>query len=194
MSGQLVPTVRTPMTPAAVYAALASAWTALLGTQPTRAELLVLLAQWAHETGGGLASNNWNLAGIKHVQGDGHDYAEYVTHEVVDGQDVTTVQRFRSYANLDESAFDYLRTLRNNFGFAWPAVEAGDVADFGHRLKIRGYYTAPESLYVTALERWRASLDASIPADVVGALANGQPALVLPEPLGPDVAPGEDVA
>ena len=36
--------------------------------------------------------------------------------------------------------------------------------------------------------------DAVIPADVSGALANGQPALVLPEPLGPDVPPGEDVA
>ena len=36
--------------------------------------------------------------------------------------------------------------------------------------------------------------DAAIPADITGALANGQPALVLPEPLGPDVPPGEDVA
>ena len=183
MTESLVPTVRTPMAPAAVYAALASAWTALLGTQPTRAELLVLLAQWAHETGEGKSADNWNLAGIKHVQGDGHDYAEYTTHEIENGVDVTTVQRFRAYSNLGESAFDYLRTLRRDFGFAWPAVEAGDVADFGHRLKVRGYYTAPESLYVTALERWRVTLDASIPADPTGALANGQPALVLPEPI-----------
>jgi hypothetical protein len=187
MADELVPTVRTPMAPAAVYAALASAWTALLGTQPTRAELLVLLAQWAHETGGGGSADNWNLAGIKHTTGDGHDYAEYYTHEIVDGRDVTTIQRFRVYATLNESAFDYLRTLRRDFGFAWPAVESGDVADFGHRLKIRNYYTAPESLYVTALERWRASLDASIPTDLTGALANGQPALVLPEPLSPEV-------
>jgi len=192
VSENLVPTVRTTMAPAAVYAALASAWTALLGTQPTRQELLVLLSQWAHETGGGGSADNWNLAGIKHVTGDGHDYAEYTTHEIVNGQDVRTVQRFRAYASLDESAFDYLRTLRKDFGFAWPAVEAGDVADFGHRLKVRGYYTAPESLYVAALERWRASLDASIPADLTGALANGAPAVVLPDALGPDVPPGED--
>ncbi len=194
MSDQLVPTVHTPMAPAAVYAALSSAWVALLGTQPTRAELLVLLAQWAHETGGGGSADNWNLAGIKHVQGDGHDFAEYTTHEVEHGVDVTTVQRFRAYSNLGESAFDYLRTLRRDFGFAWPAVEAGDVADFGHRLKVRGYYTDSEVNYVAGLERWRAQLDAAIPADITGALANGQPALVLPEPLGPDVPPGEDVA
>jgi hypothetical protein len=181
------------MTPAAVYAAIASAWTAIGLGEPSRAQLLVLLAQWAHETGGGGASDNWNLGGIKHTPGDGHDYAAYTTHEVVNGQDVTTVQKFRAYASLDESAFDYLRTLRKDFAFAWPAVEAGDVADFGHRLKIRGYYTAPESLYVTALERWRASLDASIPADVVGALANGQPAIVLPDPLGPEIPPDESV-
>jgi hypothetical protein len=187
MSEQLVPTVRTPMAPAAVYAALSAAWLSLLGTQPTRPQLLVLLSQWAHETGVGGAADNWNLAGIKHTAGDGHDYAEYYTHEIVDGRDVTTIQRFRSYATLDESAFDYLRTLRNDFGYAWPAVEAGDVSDFGHRLKIRNYYTAPESLYVAGLERWRASLDASIPADLTGALANGQPALVLPETLGPEV-------
>jgi hypothetical protein len=191
MSDQLVPTARTPMTPAAVYAALASAWTALLGTQPTRAELLVLLSQWAHETGGGAASDNWNLAGIQHVQGDGHDYAEYTSFEIINGQRVTKVERFRAYATLDESAADYLRTLRKDFGFAWPAVEAGDVDDFGHRLKIRAYYTDTEAVYVAGLERWRASLDASIPADVVGALANGRPAVVMPDPLSPEVDPPE---
>ncbi len=194
MTDTLVPTVHTPMAPAAVYAALASAWTALLGTQPTRAELLVLLAQWAHETGGGCSADNWNLAGIKYTKGDGHDFAEYTTHEIVNGQDVTTVQRFRSYANLDESAFDYLRTLRRDFGFAWPAVEAGDVADFGHRLKVRGYYTDTESNYVAGLERWRAQLDAAIPPDITGALANGQPAFVLPDPLGPEVEPPDEIA
>src|SRR5271165_2858951 len=134
MTESLVPTVRTPMAPAAVYAALSAAWVSLLGTQPTRAELLVLLSQWAHETGGGGASDNWNLAGIKHTAGDGHDFAEYTTHEIENGVDVTTVQRFRAYASLNESALDYLRTLRRDFLFAWPAVEAGDVADFGHRL------------------------------------------------------------
>jgi hypothetical protein len=187
MSDQLVPTVRTPMTPAAVYAALASAWVSMGLGEPTRAELLVLLSQWAHETACGAAADNWNLAGIKHVPGDGHDYAEYVTHEIVNGVDVTTIQRFRAYGSLEGAASDYLGVLRRNFGFAWPAVEAGDVADFGHRLKLRGYYTAPESLYVTALERWRASLDASIPAEITGALANGQPAQVMPDPLGPEV-------
>ena len=202
------------MTAAQVYAALRVAWIALLGTQPPRASLLTLLAQWSVETGGGGASNNWNLGGIKHTPGDGSNFALYPTQERFarayaqtliaaghatmardDGGETILValeQKFRAYPDLDTAAADYLRTLRHDFGFAWPAVESGDTQDFAHRLKARSYYTATESSYASALATRYVSLDRQIPEDSPDdtpttpdsptALADGRPAYVPPEP------------
>ena len=179
------------MTPLDVFAALKSSWVALLGTAPSRAALLTLLAQWSLETGGGGASKNWNLAGIKHVPGDGHNYARYLTEEVVNGERVTLEQDFRAYASLEESAEDYLRTLRRDFGFAWPAVESGDPTDFAHRLKIRHYYTAPEFEYAAGLRARYQLLDSEIEPDTVpdlpSSIASIRPVYVLPDPLEPEV-------
>lgn len=163
MSAQLVPTARTVVTAQALYGVLHDAWTALLGTEPTRAQLLTLLSQWALETGNGQACNNWNMAGIKHVAGDGHDWASYQTTEVLGGQVVHLAQDFRSYPSLEAGAADYLVFLHSRFGFAWPAVEAADVRDFAHRLKLRGYYTAPEDQYAAGLVARYHQLDAMVP-------------------------------
>jgi hypothetical protein len=193
VSDQLVPTTRTTMTPLDVLTALRSAWLALGLAMPSRAALLTLLAQWSLETGGGFASKNWNLAGIKHTQGDGHDYARYLTEEVVNGQRVTLEQDFRAYASLDDGAFDYLRTLRKNFAFAWPAVEAGEPEDFAHRLKIARYYTAPEEQYAAGLRARYRLLDEEIAPDTVAdtpsAIASNRPIYVLPDPLSHEVDP-----
>ena len=73
----------------------------------------------------------------------------------------------------------------------WQRPVDAIIALHGHRLKIRAYYTDTEAVYVAGLERWRAQLDAAIPTDPVGALANGAPAVVLPDPIGPEVEPPE---
>jgi len=178
MTEKLVPTLRTHMTAADVYAALLAAWSESIATVPSRASLLTLLAQWSLETGGGGSCNNNNLGGIKHVAGDGHDYAMYLTREVINGKSVLIDQNFRAYRSIEEGAADYIHILRNTFGFAWPAVEAGDVADFAHRLKQRGYYTADEHEYAAGLRARYMSLDHLIPSD--SSVADINPLFVVP--------------
>lgn len=213
MGESLVPTAHTVASAADVYASLRAAWQSILGTTPARASLLVLLSQWSLETGGGGSCNNWNLAGIKHTDGDGHDFAEYLTTErlsrttamalvttgtatVVKDDGATIVvklpQKFRAYASLNEAAIDYLQELRHQFGFAWPAVEAGDVLDFAHRLKLRGYYTATEADYAAGLKARYAQLDHVIPSEPQS-VANVQPLFVPPDPT-PDTEPPDEVA
>lgn len=165
MSENLVPTVATRATPQEIYAALQAAWQEYQGTTPTRASLLVLLSQWSLETGGGGASMCWNMAGIKHVPGDGHDYATYLTTEYANGVKQTLEQKFRAYPTLLDGVRDWMHVLLTTFGFAWSAVLAGDTADFAHKLRARGYFTAPEADYARGLGSRYAQLDAVIPKE-----------------------------
>jgi flagellum-specific peptidoglycan hydrolase FlgJ len=145
--------------PTSLYLALRIAWRAQVHTEPSRSSLLTLMAQSDFETGSWRECRNWNLAGIKHVEGDGHDYAVYGTQEYLHGKWVHVDAAFRAYPNLNAAADDYMSLLRGRFGYAWPAVEAGDVTDFAHRLRARGYYTAPEDMYAAGLRARYAALD-----------------------------------
>lgn len=171
MAETLQPTVRTVVTPAEMYDALKAAWSTQVGTTPTRVSLLVLLSQWSLETGNGSACMNFNCAGIKHVAGDGRDYTTYDTIEYIRGVRTPVNQPFRAYPNLELGVADYLAVLRKTFGYAWPAVEAGDLKDFAHRLRVRGYYTAPEAQYALGLENRYTALDREIPSDPQDAVA-----------------------
>lgn len=162
---ELKPTVTTVCSPAAVYAALGLAWQAAFASPMPRTSGLVLLSQWALETGGGHACNNNNFAGIKHVSGDGRDWASYETTEVIGGKVVPMEQSFRAYDTLEEGAIDYLATLRHNFAPAWPAVESGDVAQFARLLSEARYYTAPEASYAAGLEARFAQMQAAVPLE-----------------------------
>lgn len=172
MTEQQVPAVKTVVGPQHLYAVLRAAWRTQVQTEPRRTSLLVLLAQWSLETGGGGACIAWNLGNIKHVPGDGHDYALFRTWEILRGQRVELDQTFRAYATLEEGAADYLATIRGRFGYAWPAVENGDVEDFAHKLKLRGYYTAPERDYAAGLRARYTALDAQIEDDTAPKLAD----------------------
>lgn len=164
MSDEQVPTVACHATPQEVYAAMASVYQAEIGEPPTRTSLLSLMAQWSLETGNGAACMNWNPAGIKWTgPGDGHDYATYLTHETMGNHDEVLPQHFRAYATLEAGISDYLHVLRNRYGFAWPAIESGDMVDFAHRLKQRGYYTATEISYAAGLKARYAQMVAACP-------------------------------
>lgn len=174
MVDSLLPPVPTPVSPVDLYAALRDEWRAQVGSDPSRASLLVLLAQWDFETGGGGKCIAHNLGGIKYTAGCGTDYACYATEEYVAGKPVLIHPpdpgcRFRAYGSLEDGAADYLRQLRGRFGYAWPAVLAGDVVDFAHRLRQRGYYTAPEDVYARGLEARRLVLDARLGKDTAPA-------------------------
>lgn len=75
----------TPGTPSEVYAALRRAWVAQLGTEPKRASLLILCAQWALETGWGKSCHGWNLGNVKGKPdgSDGRSWAFFACNEIL---------------------------------------------------------------------------------------------------------------
>ncbi len=126
--------------------------------RPKRESLIVLLAQWALETGRGHSMHCFNIGNIKGRPGgtDGHDWVFFRCNEVLKGKIVWFDPPdpgccFRAYDNLELGARDYLALLRKRFSKAWPAVIIGDPAAFSHALKAQGYYTASEGLYTRSL-------------------------------------------
>jgi flagellum-specific peptidoglycan hydrolase FlgJ len=162
---KLLQLARTIVQPSQVYLSLRDAWQAQLGESPERASLLVLLSQWSLETANGARCMNFNLGGIKHVDGDGCDYCEFLTVEYKNGQPIRMMLPFRAYPSLEAGAADYLELIRKRFALAWPAVVTGQTADFAHLLKLQGYYTAPEQDYAAGLARCYRALDAAVPPD-----------------------------
>ena len=159
---QKIPDSVTPITPLAVYAALRLASASLPDGQLGHRSVLLLCAHVGLETGWH-AAHGWNIGNFKHTPNDGHDWATFMTTEYVNGVKETLPQDFRAYSSLDEGVADYLRELQRTFGYAWPAIEAGDAVDFAHRLKVRGYYTAPEADYAAGVSRVMADLERQIP-------------------------------
>lgn len=180
---------KTPAKPEEVYSALGKAWRAQLGTEPKRESLIVLLAQWAFETGRGKAMWNYNLGNAKGKPGgsNGRSWTFFACNEMLPvananalvakaglrrdggpGNDavITSIKDgiatvwfypshpaccFRAFRTLDEGTADYFDMLRKRFASAWPAVLAGDAAQFSHLLKVARYYTADESHYTRSL-------------------------------------------
>lgn len=156
MTESLVPDRLTYCSPADLYVKLREA------SGLPRGSVLVLLAHWALESGFGHAMHCWNIGNVKWTPGCGYDYCAFLAGETEHGQDVKSVMRFRAYENLDAGVADYLVRLRAEFRRAWPAVEAGNVVDFCHDLKLAAYYTAPEDQYVAGVLRCFRQLDATI--------------------------------
>ena len=180
--GQFILATRTPTTPQDVYAALIKAWRAQLGTEPKRESLLVLLAQWAHETGTGRATWCYNLGNVKAKPGGARDYTFFTCGEELTREQAQALLKdarvsvvkeysrggttmvsvrivpdhpaccFRAFRTLDDGAADFLELLRKRFASAWPAVEDGDPAAFAHLLRLARYYTASVESYTRALK------------------------------------------
>ena len=60
--------------------------------------------------------------------------------------------RFRAFNSLLEGAVDYVKLLNKRFQKSWPAVIAGDPAQFAHFLKLQHYYTADETQYTNSIK------------------------------------------
>ena len=169
MTYAVSPAVRTQCTPAELYAALRDAWLrCAFDSVPTRASLLVLLAHWALETGFGHSCWNFNLGNKKRTPG--HEFYFMRCNEIIDGHVVWLDPpnpgcAFNSYADLESGCVDYLSGLRGTFRAAWPAVLAGDPAQFCHLLKLARYYTADEAIYTAGVMRCYHQLDATIAPD-----------------------------
>lgn len=58
---------------------------------------------------------------------------------------------FRAYDSLTHAVDEHARFLEARFPLAWEAVLIGDLGLFVHQLRARGYFTANEISYLTAL-------------------------------------------
>ena len=195
---QLVPSTKTPVSPADMWSALGNAWTSQFGTPPTSDQLMVLLAQWGLETGNGASMIQYNVGNFKHVDGDGLDWTTFETTEVdSNGVTETLDQNFKAWPDLASGVAYYLGAMAppsGRFAAAWPAVLAGDTNQFAFLLKQQGYYTADESKSAAGLNARKSQFEAlDLPdpqvSDAGEAVAK---ALDLPDPQVSDA--GEAVA
>lgn len=150
---------RTPTTVSDIRAALSRAHVRVAG-RPASPDLLdTLTAQVSLETARGDRMYNYNFGGIKGASPAGTT-AACMTHEVIDGKDVTVRQDFRAYESLDQGADDYVKVMRTRFSAALAPAERGDLEGYAHALKQARYYTAREGDYAAAL---RANAGTSAP-------------------------------
>lgn len=166
-----LPCVATPCTPGELAPVLADAWREVIGTEPSRASLLILLAQWALETGWGKSCYCWNLGNYRAVRGEHWTYLPRVS-EVIGGverfyrRDVPAERemcRFAAWESLPEAARFWLGKLSTRFRLAWPAVLSGDPAQYAILLRRAGYYTASEGHYTRLMQSLVRTLDARLP-------------------------------
>jgi hypothetical protein len=175
-----LPDVLTPLVKEDLARAMWEAWIHVFGAAPKKESIWVLLAQVQLETGL-KACHCWNLGNVKSSEKDGLDYCFFACNEILkttkaramataapdtakvtkDRNDGTSIIwfypkhpacRFRAFSTLLDGAIDYIGLLNKRFSKSWPAVLAGDPAQFAHLLKVQGYYTADESVYVSSVK------------------------------------------
>lgn len=75
-----------------------------------------------------------------------------VVAEAFDGEPWHPQTRFRAYANRFDGAYQYVELIATGrYQAAWARLLAGDPAGFVHALKLAGYFTADESLYLAGV-------------------------------------------
>jgi flagellar protein FlgJ len=109
-----------------------------------------MVAQAAHETGWGRkqikhadGSPSFNLFGIKAGADWNGPVAETLTTEVVNGQAVKTLARFRAYGSYAESFADYARLLSHSPRYQGVLAQGQDASGFANGLQRAGYATDP---------------------------------------------------
>lgn len=165
MTATLVPTVRTTYTTYDIIKALIQGWKATEGSYPTKQQVGVIWAQNALETG--QSTSMWcnNIGNVKYVSNaNDPSTTQYCmlanVWEVVNGQKVmfqppSPATWFRAFPTLADGVTFQLGFLKNTrYRNAWTAVQSGNPAAFAHLLKLAGYYTAPESDYVAAINTY----------------------------------------
>ncbi len=176
MSAEL-PDKLTPVTKQELLEALWKSWARYFGSTPKKESIWVLASQVQLETGL-QRCHNFNLGNVKSREGDGFDYQFFACNEIMPKAQALKLSeadpehakiavtrsngtciiwfypnhpacRFRAFNTLIEGATDYIAILAKRFDKAWPAVSAGDPAQFCHLLKQQDYFTADEAGYTS---------------------------------------------
>ncbi len=109
-----------------------------------------MIGQAAHETGWGRkeirhadGSPSHNLFGIKAGADWKGAVAETLTTEVVNGQAVKGVARFRAYASYADAFADYARLMLHSPRYQQALAQGQDASGFANGLQRAGYATDP---------------------------------------------------
>lgn len=158
MAPRLVPDLLTPLTPAEAATCFWRAWRRVVGGEPPRRQLALLLAQSCLETGWWRSVHRFNFGNVKVGSSWEGDYCQFRCNEVIGGRlewfDPPHPQTsFRAHATADEGAAEHLAFLSRRPGYAaaWAALLSGDAAAYVRALKAAGYFTASLALYERAV-------------------------------------------
>lgn len=150
--GKQVASIKTPATTEQMRDALTSAWIAILGDTPTTKNVLLLMAHWELETGGGNSMIQYNVGNFKgRMDGGTGNFTVFRTFEFIDGVRTNMDCPFRAYESLDDGCQAYLKTIHGRFTKCWEAVLSGDPVVFSTKLREQGYYTAPLKDYISGM-------------------------------------------
>lgn len=147
--GVKVKTVRTPVSEDELALALIQAWKEVLGSDPTKEQISVLLSQNALETNHRKAMWNYNIGNITTSGKGGFNYFNLKHKDKNEN-----VLKYRSYNTLKDGAVDYLKLLSQNkrYASAWKHIINPNPELYAKTLKSSGYYTGNEAAYARNLK------------------------------------------
>lgn len=168
----------TPLTFEQASGAMAAALANQLGHQPSAEVLALALAKTALETGRWQSLHRSNMGNAK--AGDAYVgmYTAFACNEVLGGKLVWfsprgrldhqggsvvaeafdaepwhPQTRFRAYANEFDGCYSYVDLISTGrYKVAWAMLLSGSVTGFVHELKMAGYFTADEGLYLKGVQ------------------------------------------
>lgn len=172
--------VKTPVDKVVLFNSMILAWEELFCTLPLKDSIILLLSQWALETGHGSSMWCYNLGNVKAQPTGAYDYCFFACNELLPTATAhriaaadpehakITADRadgnswiwfypkhlyscFRGYQSLDAGTLAHLKLMHTRFEKAWPFVASGDPVGFCHALKQQRYYTADEGAYTAGV-------------------------------------------
>lgn len=153
--GNKVERIRTNVSEPQMAQAMIEAWRSLFGTQPSREQISMLLAQNALETGHRKSMWNYNIGNITTNGKDKFDYFDDLktNEQISPGVWKKMNLKYRAYPSLKDGAKDYINFLSKSQRYqkAWQNVLNPNPVAFSKALKDAGYYTADEAPYTKTL-------------------------------------------
>lgn len=154
--GKQVEKQKTPVSEIEMAKAMINGWRQVVGGEPNKKQIAILLAHNSLETGHRNSMWNYNLGNITTKASSEYNWFTLTTKEQMKpGQWETMTMKYRAYPTLQDGVNDYLKFLSKNprYAQAWQQVLNSDPAAFSKQLKASGYYTANEGPYTDAISK-----------------------------------------
>src|SRR5574339_270958 len=153
-AGKRVERVRTPVSESQMADAIIRVWRTKFGSNPSKEQVAMVLAQNDLETGHRKSMWNFNVGNITTDGKGGFDYFDDLTtdEQISPGVWKKMNLKYRAYPDLDGGVKDYINLLSGGrYTKAWQHILNPDPASFSKALKEAGYYTANEAPYTKNL-------------------------------------------